>query len=239
MLYLVTLIILVILYCFGLYFLKYMKNIKLWNLIFVLTVCVPYVTMVIFVYFDAGFYDWNFRNTLCVANVSPFMFTFVPFIFLFPKNIRKHLLLLVSLLSVGMIISTVLGCVYNFVISYKFHPHFVLDYISHFALSLWGVYVIKTEQAKLNVKNAIFSSLIIVSVAVVMMILNVIFGTSFFGLNLSGAHNIYNYVLVNNSYLSALLYFMGLCVVLFLGYVYQYTIVVIRNKRCCNVKKVE
>jgi hypothetical protein len=216
-----------------------MKNTKLWNLIFVLTVCIPYITMVVFVYFDAGFYDWNFRNTLCTANVSPFMFTFIPFIFVFPKNIRKHLLLLVSLLSVGMFISSVLGCVYNFAIAYKFHPHFVLDYISHFALSLWGVYIIKSEQSELNFKNALISSSVIFSVSIFMLILNLICNTSFFGLSLTGKHNIYNYVLVDNSYLSALLYFMGLGVVLFLGYVYQYTILKIRSMRCCDVKEVK
>jgi hypothetical protein len=51
-----------------------------------------------------------------------------------------------------------------------------------------------------------------------MMILNVIFDTAFFGLSLNGKHNIYNKVLVDNSYLSALLYYIGLLAVLVMGY---------------------
>ena len=53
-----------------------------------------------------------------------------------------------------------------------------------------------------------------------MMIVNVIFDTAFFGLSLNGKHNIYNFVLTNNAYLSAALYFFGLICVLGLGYLY-------------------
>ena len=40
-----------------------------------------------------------------------------------------------------------------------------------------------------------------------------------FTLSINGKHNIYNMVLVNNSYLSALIYYLGLGVVLLLGYI--------------------
>ena len=61
----------------------------------------------------------------------------------------------------------------------------------------------------------------ILFVAIVMMVLNVIFDKSFFGLSLNGKHNIYNCVLVQNSYLSAAIYFTGLVGVLMLGYFYH------------------
>ena len=48
--------------------------------------------------------------------------------------------------------------------------------------------------------------------------LYVIFDNAFFGLSLFGKHNIYNMVIVDNSYLSALLYFIGLIGVTLLGY---------------------
>ena len=50
------------------------------------------------------------------------------------------------------------------------------------------------------------------------MILNLIFDTSFFGLSLRGKHNIYNNVIVDNSYLSAAIYYAGLIFVLLMGY---------------------
>ena len=141
--------------------------------------------------------------------------------FAFAKAIKKHAYLLVSLLSVGMLLSTVFSCVYNAVIAYKFHFHFLLDYVAHFTLSLFGVYLIRSGQVQLNKRNALISSSLIFVSALIMMLLNVILDTAFFGLSLNGKHNIYNNVLVDNSYLSALLYFIGLTVVLLLGYGYS------------------
>lgn len=169
------------------------------------------------VYFDVGFYDWNYQNTLPVANVSPFMFSIVLIIQLLPEKIRKHFYLLISLLSVGMFLSTAFTCIFNAIRNYRFVPHFMLDCVAHYLLSLWGIYVVRTKQVELKRKNLLISSSIIVGVAFLMLILNLIFDTSFFGLSLNGKHNIYNVVLVESSILSAALYFIGLSFVLFAG----------------------
>ena len=197
-----------------------MRNTTLTNAIFVLAVVIPYIALVVTIYRDTGFYDWNFQNVLPGANVSPFMFTCVPLALLLPKRVRKHFLLLISLLSVGMLLSGVFGCIYNAARNYKFHLHFTYDYAAHFALSLFGVYLVKSRQVTLSIKKALISSSLIFGTAAVMTVLNVIFDTSFFGLSLNGKHNIYAVVLTESSYLSALLYFLGLGVVLTLGYLY-------------------
>ena len=62
----------------------------------------------------------NFQNVLPVANVSPFMFALSPLLLILPRCVRKHALLLVSLLSVGMMLSSVFGCIYNASINYAF-----------------------------------------------------------------------------------------------------------------------
>ena len=97
----------------------------------------------------------------------------------------------------------------------------MLDYVAHFALSLYGVYLVRTSQVKLTVKASVMSGSIILGAAFLMMILNVIFDTAFFGLSLNGKHNIYNNVLFKSSYLSAFVYFLGLIMVLVLGYLYM------------------
>ena len=105
--------------------------------------------------------------------------------------------------------------------NYKFHLTIFCDTLAHFLLSLFGIYLIKTKQIELTKKMVTISSLFIVVVAIIMLILNLIFKTSFFGLNLYGNHNIYNMVLVKNKYLSTLIYFVGLNLVLIIGYFYQ------------------
>ena len=94
----------------------------------------------------------------------------------------------------------------------------MLNYAAHVVLSIWGVFLVKSGQVKLDRRDCFISGSMIIGVAFTMMILNVIFDTSFFGLSLNGKHNIYNSVIVDSSALSALIYFVGLVLVLFLGY---------------------
>ena len=222
--YIIGLTLILAIYACAVTFIGRLRRVALWNLILVITVASFYLASVTTIYKSVGFHDWNFQNTLPTANVSPFMFTLAPLTYLFPKSIRKHLYLLITLLSVGMILSPVFNCIYNYSINYAFHIHFFYDYIAHTALSLWGVYMLRSEQVELTVKNTIVSSSIIVGVATVMMALNVILDKTFFGLSLNGKHSIYNIVLTDNSYLSAIIYFAGLCGVLAMGYGYSYLI---------------
>ena len=153
--------------------------------------------------------------------MSPFLFAVSPLFLVLPKGIRKYCLNLISLLSIGMIISPIISVTHNIIINYKYHASFLLDYIPHLLFSLWGVYIIKSKQVELKIKPSIISGSLIVAVAFIMMIINVIFDQSFFGLSLNGKHNIYNQQLVANSYLSALIYFTGLIALLVLGYFFQ------------------
>lgn len=221
MAYYITLAVLLIFYVLAIPRINLLRNKKLTNGIFTAVIFALYLAVIIRVYISVGFDDWNFKNTLPIANVSPFMFTAVVVMHLLPRKIKKHCYLLICLLSVGMVLSAVFSCLYNAVINYSFHWHFLCDYLAHVLLSLWGVYLIKSSQVELNKKNAIISGAIIVGVAVFMLLLNVIFDTAFFGLSLNGKHSIYNVVLVKNSYLSAFLYFFGLLIVLVMGYVYS------------------
>ena len=219
--YIYALLLLCASYTLVFYLMKHFHSKRFTEIIFTCLVFIPYVCLSFVVLRDVGFNDWNYRNTLPVANVSPFMFALTPLVLVLPRCVKKHFLLLISLLSVGMAFSSILGCINNAAINYKFHLHFMLDYVSHFALSLYGVYLVRTRQVNLNIKSASVSGSIILASAFVMMILNVIFDTAFFGLSLRGKHNIYNNVLFKSSYLSAFVYFLGLIAVLVLGFFYM------------------
>lgn len=221
MLYIITLCIFLILYVLTVSCMKYMKNIKFFNLFFSAMVFVPYLCLLSATYKHSGINHWNFQNALPVANVSPFMFSCVPLILILPERTKKVAHLLISLLSVGMFLSSTLGCLQNAFANRAFVPFFLWDYLAHFSLSLFGVYLIKSKQVEPNRKDCLLSSLMIIGAASAMMVLNLIFDTSFFGLSLTGKHNIYNQVLVKNSVVSALLYYIGLILVLLLGFLYS------------------
>lgn len=218
--YLIALFLLCAVYAWIVYAMKYIRNLKLFNVLFGCAVYLPYVLHSIIVYRSVGFFDWNFQNTLPTANVSPFMFSLIPLLLILPQKAKKSVYLLISLLSVGMFCSTVLGCVQNAMIGYHFHPHFLLDYIAHFALSLFGVYLVRSGQVQLTLKKSAASSAIILGGATLMLTLNLIFDTAFFGLSLRGRHSIYNMVLTSQSYLSVLIYYGGLLGVLAIGFLF-------------------
>ena len=215
--YLIALFLLILLSVVLLFLMKKFTNRRLTNFLFVLTIFFSYVALVIHVYRQVGANDWNFRNTLPTANVSPFMFCILP-LALLPGRIGRTLKTLVSLLTVGMFLSPTFSCIYYASIHYKFHASFLLDFYAHFALCLWGIYLVRSGQVTPTVKESLIGGSIIVAVALVMMALSAIFDVSYFGLSLRGKHNIYNQVLTSSSALSALLYFVGLIGVLVLGF---------------------
>ena len=200
------------------YLVKY-KNLV--NLIFAIVIFTLYLYTVRYMYFDVGPNDWNFKNTLPTANVSPFMFCLTPLTLLMPRVIRKHLFTLISLLSLGMVIAGLGGALGYMARNYAFHWHITFDCAAHVVISLWGVYLLKSGQAELTPKKATQGGSIIVGVAVLMLVLNLIFKTAFFGLSLYGEHNIYNNKIFESGIVSAMAYFLGLCFVLFAGYFYQ------------------
>ena len=217
MAYIIALMILCLAYVICIVCMKYMRNTKCCNLIFMGLVYASYLLLSYTIYRNAGFDDWNFRNTLPTANVSPFMFSMMPVLLCLPQRVRKHIHLLISLLSVGMVASGALGCVYYAAIRYAFHPHFLLDFGAHFLLSLFGIYLVRSGQVEVNRRNCLISGAMIFGVAACMLVHNIVFDTAFFGLSLSGKHNIYNNVLVKSGYLSAVIYFVGLGLILLLG----------------------
>lgn len=219
--YLITAAVLLMLYAGGIYAMRYFHNPRWLNIAFPFFIFLPYLYGVIAMYLDVGVQDWNFQNTLPTANVSPFTYCLALLTLVLPKKAKEYVYTLISLLAFGVLCAGMITCVFNATRDYAFHWTIALDSFAHVALSLFGVHLVQSGQVQLEIKKSLLSGAIIVGVAVVMLLLNVIFHTSFFGLSLHGNHNIYNVVICQNAYLSACLYFAGLCTVLCIGYVYQ------------------
>lgn len=218
--YIIALLIFAAVYILVISLMKHMSRTKIANAVFAAISVICYISLVVTIYKDVGPNDWNFRNALPTANVSPFMFASLIIYLFLPEKAKKYWSVLISLLSLGMLLSVGITCVSRARIHYKFHFHFLWDYIAHLSLSLFGVYLVRSKQVQLNKKNCFVGGSLIVITALVMLVINVIFNTSFFGLSLNDDYNIYNMVLAPNCYLSALLYFGGLLLVLLAGRVY-------------------
>lgn len=220
--YLISLFILVILYVLSIIKMKHSKD-KTLKILSYLPLVVFTIQLFAIVYWlvKVGPNDWNFKNVLPIANVSPFMFIIVILVMFLPTKSREYFNTLISLLSFAMLIASLINLLFNALRNYNFYFVFLLDSINHVLFSLYGIYLYKTNQTFKDLKNNLISGSLIVVVAICMLIINVIFDTSFFGLSLLGKHNIYNVVISENSIVSVLVYFIGLIIALFVGFVYQ------------------
>ena len=221
MYYLIALFALLAAYASALCFIPRLPRAKWVCAVFVALVFLPYIYCSLSILRSAGFDDWNFKNTLPTANVSPFTFFLCPLCLVLPKRIGKYFTTTIALLSVGMLLSGSVTCIFNYMRDYTFYLTFFLDVFEHLTLSLFGVYLVYSERASLKKRDALIGGGLIVGVAAAMLIINLIFRTSFFGLSLYGEHNIYNAVLCESGIISAALYFTGLIGVLTLGYLYH------------------
>ena len=218
--YIVALVILIAIYVLALVFLPRCKHPSVVNAILIGVCLSCYLALVLIVYRDVGYADWNFQNVLPTANVSPFMFSSLVIYIFLPKEIKKYWSVLISLLSAGMLGAATIECVTRAVIRYDFHFHFLLDYVAHLSLSLLGVYLVKSGQVEFRKRGCLISGGALLSVALIMLIVNAILDTAYFGLALDEKYNIYNNVLAPNAYLSAVLYFVGVVTVMTIGYFY-------------------
>ncbi|HQC54785.1 MAG TPA: hypothetical protein PKX91_03565 [Clostridia bacterium] len=184
--------------------------------------------MLVEVYYRFGI-GWNFIYSLPTANVSPFMFTIVFVVLFLPKSIKNYFYLLMSLLSLGMIIAGIGGAIW-YIGWEDYHLAISVEWFTHFMMALFGIYLVLSKNVDFTLKNSLKSSIIIYCVVALMIILNVIFDTSFFGLAFNGDHNIYTYLVIPNPYLSAFVYILGLTCVLISGYWFLKLVIKIDEK---------
>ena len=233
--YIITLVLLFGGYPIGVWAIGKIKRKRLFEILFPFCTFALYLCCVAYIAVDAGVEDWNFHNALPTANVSPFTYCLTAFIFVFPKPVRKYLYTLVALLSLGLLCAGAITCVFNILRSYAFHWQIAIDSLIHGGVSLFGVYLVKSGRVSLGGKTCLISGGVLLGIAAVMMGLNAILRTSFFGLSVHGEHNIYNVVVCQNGYLSAGLYFIGLCTVLAVGWLFQRLV----NRKWIKSKKEE
>lgn len=179
---------------------------------------IPYLLYIYISYKQLGFKDYYFIYCLPPSNISPFMFTLSIFTLFLPKKINKFIFLVYSNLIVGMLFSPILSDVYWISQNNIYHILRTLDSFSHVMLSLFGIYLVLTKQVEVTKKSFFISLILMYSLVLVMIILNIIFNTEFFGLAFNGHHHIYQIVLTSSPILNIIYYICGLFLVLLASY---------------------
>ena len=220
--YVISLIILISSYTAALFFLfKRDRDIPYLEYLLPITVMVLYLANVIWIYHDVGPNDWNFLNALPMQNLSPFSYCLCFLSAFLPKKVRAPIYAMFALLSVGMLCAGILEIASYIPRNYAFHLILILGTTPHFLLSFFGIYLIRRQKINLSGKTMLWGYLLPIAIAIVMLIINCIFHTAYFGLSVYGDHNIYSVVISDYAAVSILAYFFGLCFVLAIGYLLQ------------------
>lgn len=220
--YYIVILLTILLFIFGLCLLKKLpkKSLKVEKYIIIVSF-VSYIFEIFKIGLVMGFEKEAFFYALPLGNVSPFVFT-LAFISLFlPEKIRKNFRPILIILTFGFIVAGFGLTLINLVTNQPYVPSSIFDVIPHILLALLGFYYCESYNEEYSLKHYVFAGIFLVLVALLMLGLNAIFNTSFFGLNPYGNHNIYFHKPIQNCLLSNIIYFIGLMLAIMIGYLFQ------------------
>ena len=153
-------------------------------------------------------------------NISPFTFTFMPFIFVFRKKIREAFMAAISFLSIGMFIAMLVTPQYAYLFHYNNEAgmDYLFDALCHLNCSLFGIYLIASGQVKITFNNLFKSTLFMYFVITFGVLSNYIFHTNFFGMCPYGGYSIYFIDIFEEYWATLIAYYVGVFLVLSSGF---------------------
>ena len=161
----------------------------------------------------------NLKNVTPISNISPFIFTIIALTIFLPCRINKYIYKYIAIFQWALFIAAFYVPIAALIKQDSTYFSFaIFDSVAHIVTAAFCYYLRKTKQVDVSFKEFGYISLITSSLVVVVIIINLICHTNFFGLNFYGNHNIYGSVIVEDGFLSAFIYLSGLALALWSGY---------------------
>lgn len=185
------------------------------------------INFITFVGLNIFYFQKNGKITfLSFDNISPFTFTLMIFSVLLKDKIAYCFKCAIAFLSVGMIIAMMItpqyAYIYNFVEDARID--YLLDALSHMNCSLYGIYLVASGQIKLTLDNFSKALIFMYTVITGVVITNALFHKNFFGMCPYGGYSIYMFNLFEEYWATLLAYYLGVLVVLYLGFAFNYAL---------------
>ena len=167
----------------------------------------------------------NFRF-LVFDNISPFTFTFMPFLWLFRGKVAEFFKSAIAFLSVGMIVAMMVTPQHAYLVNFNNTAgvDYLLDALCHLNCSLFGIYLVLTGQVRLTYKNFVRSVIFMYSAITLVVAFNYLYGTNFFGMCPYGGYSIYMFNLFEDYWATLLAYYLGVMLVLYVGFEFNLAI---------------
>ncbi len=190
-------------------------NVKIWNFVFVM------VDIVFFFLWNLAGYQrgWLDKRFMTLDNISPFTFTIIPLTYFMNKKTKDYAFSAIAFLSVGMFVAMIFSPEHAYLFSYTADASFLYttEALCHLLCSLFGVYLVLTDQVKADGKNLVKSVVFMYLVIGFGVFLNYVFHKDFFGMDPYGNYRIYMLQLFGSFWATLIAYLLGVLVVLILG----------------------
>ena len=190
-------------------------NTKICNLIFVIVDIVFF-----FCWTFAGYQKgWLNDGFLTLDNISPMVCTMIALIYLMNDKVRVACLSMVAFLAAGMFCAMYISPEQAYLFSFYEQANFIYasEASCHLVCSLFGFYLVLTDQIKPNLRYWKYGLIFTFSVVGFGVLLNFIFHKDFFGMNPYGHYSIYFVDIFGSFWATLFAYLVGILLVLTIG----------------------
>ncbi len=173
------------------------------------------------------FFLWNYayflrgglKSFLTLDNISPFIFTLIPFTYLLKEKVREYAFCAIAFLHFGMLCAVLVSPEQAYLFSFLADANllYTAEALCHMLAALFGIYLILTKQVTVSFKNWLRSLIFMYAVITYGVVLNFLFHKSFFGMAPYGGYSIYFLDIFGNFWTTLIAYYLGVLVVLALG----------------------
>lgn len=190
-------------------------NTKIFNIVFIVADVIFYFV------WNLGMQErgWLKNGFQTLGNISPFTFTLIPFTLIMKDKLKEYAYAAIAFLWVGMFLALFISPEYTYLFDYKTEANLAYtgEALCHMLAALFGVYLILTEQVKLNLATWMKSIVFLYSVILYGVFLNYFFHKDNFGMDMYGNYSIYMFDLFGSFETTFIAYLLGVLVVLTIG----------------------
>ncbi len=166
--------------------------------------------------YEKGWLDKGFKT---LGNISPFIFTVIPFTFMMRDKVKEFAYSAIAFLWFGMFLAMFFATEYSYLVDYHTEATLVHtgEALCHMLAALFGIYLILTQQVKLDFKRWVQSLIFMYSAILFGVFLNYVFRKGHFGMDPYGNYGIYMIDIFGTFEATFIAYLLGVLVVLTLG----------------------
>ena len=189
-------------------------NVKAGNVIFIIADVILYLLWNI-AYAENG---WLQDGFMTLENISPFIFTVIPMtVFLHPKA-KDFAYSAIAFLHLGLFLATLISPEYVVIFNYRTEATFAYtaEAMCHLVSSLFGLYLILTEQVKPDFRHWLKSLAFLLGWISFGVALNLILDTHCFNMN-PNRYGIYMLDIFDSFWATLAAYYLGVIALLTLG----------------------